>query len=141
MLVRPMLSSYWDRVGEQFQGLQQLQRLPSFRGYLTCFAVLAVVSREVLGGNVWRPLAPPGSLSSRGNLASPASGPVDDLGETRAVAAAEAGGEDEGDLAAEPEAGEVAQVARVLGKIVCGDGVDDGGKGGGEAEDAGRSSA
>ena len=99
------------------------------------------MSREVLGGNVWRPLAPPGSLSSRGNLASPASGPEDDLDEIRAAAAAEAGGEDEGDLAAEPEAGEVAQVARVLGKIVCGDGVDDGGKGGGEAEDAGRSSA
>ena len=115
MLVRPMLSSYWDRVGEQFQGLQQLQRLPSFQGHPEDLARPAVLGKEVLEGNVWRPLAPPGSLSSRGNLASPASGPAGYLGEIRAVAVAEAGGEDEGDLAAEPEAGEVAQVARVLG--------------------------
>ena len=119
MLARPMLSPYWDQVGEQFLELQRLQRIPNIQGHpedLTRHAVLADLYREVLGGNVWLPLAPPRSLSSRGNLASPASGPADDLAEIRAAAAsAEAGGEDEGDLAAEPGAGEVAQAARVLG--------------------------
>ena len=95
--------------------MQWPQRLPSFQGHPEDLARPAVLGKEVLEGNVWRPLAPLRSLSSRGNLASPASGPVDDLGETRAVAAAEAGGEDVGDLAAEPGAGEVAQAARVLG--------------------------
>ena len=118
MLARPMLSPCWYQFGEQFQGLQQLQRLRNFQGHpedLARRAVLAVLGREVLGGNVWRPLAPPRSPSSRGNLASPASGPADDLGEIRAAAVAEAGAEDVGDLAAEPGAGEVAQAARVLG--------------------------
>ena len=111
-----MPSPYWDQVGEQFLELQRLQRIPNIQGHPEDLTRPAVLGREVLGGNVWLPLAPLRSLSSRGNLASPASGPADDLGEIRAAAAsAEAGGEDEGDLAAEPGAGEVAQAARVLG--------------------------
>ena len=135
MLARPMLSPYWDLVGEQFQGLQRLQRIPSFQGHPEDMAHPAALGKEVLEGNVWRHFAPLRSLSSRGNLASPASGPEDDLDEIRAAAAAEAGGEDEGDLAAEPGVDEVAQAAHVLGKIVCGDGVDGGGKVGRELGD------